>query len=413
MTATRPTASKAPAAPATWQLLNTIMSEVEREFFERRQHIELLLIAMLAGENVFFLGPPGVAKSALIRRICNSISGAVYFDALLDKQLPLESLFGQWDIPLFKAGGPWQRDTDGFLPRAHVGFLDEVGKAGAATTNPLLTCMNEKMFHNGKLGPQQIPLITLVGASNEEIELPEGAAVWDRFLLRVIVDAIQEDGHFTDFLRSKVVKGQRPAPTTIDLAALLNAKDVEVPAIIVPDGIIDVILQLKHNLAADGVVVSDRRWGQCVRVLQAQAYLAGRDTVDDDDIPVLQYVLWEDKSLIKKVTGQVLSLSSPTMKMALDLEGQVDEIEVTIGGAVGKSTEVRAPIATQSKHQLTEILKKANETILEAQTAGRSTTRLDSVVDKIRAAIVRVHVDLLGIPQERAVRVTSALIDPL
>ena len=47
----------------------------------------------------------------------------------------------------------------------------------------------------------------------------------------------------------------------------------------VPDGILDAMVKLRTALRQRGLICSDRRWRQSVRLLQAGAYLDGRDQV--------------------------------------------------------------------------------------------------------------------------------------
>lgn len=394
----------------TSQILNTIIAEIDTEFFERRAHLEAIFIAMLAGENVFLLGPPGTGKSAMIRRICKAIMGAIMFDMLLNRQLPDTALFGAIDMVLYDTTGVWKRNTTGKLPEAHLVFLDEIGKAGPSCTDPLLTAMNEHVFHNED-GMMELPMISTIGASNEELEMPEQAAVWDRFPIRMEVLPIQERGNMLAFLRSKVVKPNRPAPTTLPLAALLYARDVEVPAIDVPEGVLDTMLQLESALMAEEIRPSNRRVGQCIQLLQASAYLAGRTKVEEDDLSVLRHVLWEDKSQIAKVEKTVLSLTSELTRAALDLEGQIDDIVVQISGSKGQANEKKALLAAQTKLSLRQIGTKLQAVIGEAEKKGKSTTRLVQVRDRHRMATVRVHVDLMNVDEERALKIVAAELD--
>jgi hypothetical protein len=64
-----------------------------------------------------------------------------------------------------------------------VAFIDEIFKANSAILNTLLTVLNERLFDNGSQR-LPVPLITLVGASNELPESEELDALYDRFLVR-------------------------------------------------------------------------------------------------------------------------------------------------------------------------------------------------------------------------------------
>ena len=88
------------------------------------------------------------------------------------------------------------------LPEAHIAFLDEIFKANSSILNAILTLINERIFHNGK-EVVPVPLLTLFGASNELPEEEELTALYDRFLLRFVVNYIAEDFRFLRMLESQ------------------------------------------------------------------------------------------------------------------------------------------------------------------------------------------------------------------
>ena len=81
------------------------------------------------------------------------------------------------------------RKIDGYLPTAQVAFVDEIFKANSAILNSLLTILNERLFDNGS-ERIEVPLLCLVGASNELPESEELDALYDRFLLRSSVEQV-------------------------------------------------------------------------------------------------------------------------------------------------------------------------------------------------------------------------------
>ncbi|HTU02008.1 MAG TPA: AAA family ATPase, partial [Candidatus Sulfotelmatobacter sp.] len=64
--------------------LQQLRSDLAARFPERREVIDGALSAVLAGEHVLLLGPPGTAKSALVRAIAQAFGGR-YFERLLTK----------------------------------------------------------------------------------------------------------------------------------------------------------------------------------------------------------------------------------------------------------------------------------------------------------------------------------------
>src|SRR3990167_4301249 len=145
--------------------LRAVIDTLERGLVERRQSVQLCLLAALAGEHTLFIGPPGSAKSELARRLHTVFRDARYFERLLTRFSVPEELFGPLSIKALEEDR-YERHTDGFLPDASVAFIDEVFKANSAILNALLTLLNEREFDNGA-GRQRCPLISCVGATNE------------------------------------------------------------------------------------------------------------------------------------------------------------------------------------------------------------------------------------------------------
>lgn len=389
-----------------------VVSELNVRFFERGEEIQALACTMLAKQHGFILGAPGTGKSNMVEELCLSIKGAKYWDILMDRQLGKEESFGATDIALYeqtsKNGqkGIWQRDTEDTLLDAHVVFVDEVGKAGPASLNPYLRAFNERKFRNGKT-ILNLPLITAIGASNEYLE-PELAAMWDRFLTRLRVSYIEQDSNFAALLDTAVAKNViATTRTTIDMIDFQHAVDFGVPAVKIPPGVIDSIVKLRKQLRVEEVIPSDRRWKQAVRLLQAAAYLRGAAVVDDDDVAILQHCLWDVEAQIPIVQKKVLALTSPITKKALDLEEMLNEISTHVDSLKGKNNDDRAQYGGEAQFKVKEIQKEIAKLTEEAHRQGRTTARLDAVQAGIKALKVKIYVDTLNVPEDRAARMAG------
>ena len=51
------------------QRIQSLLAEMNRGIYEKETEISLSLLAALAGESIILLGPPGVAKSMVARRL--------------------------------------------------------------------------------------------------------------------------------------------------------------------------------------------------------------------------------------------------------------------------------------------------------------------------------------------------------
>ena len=93
---------------------------------ERESAIDNALLALLSGEHYLQLGPPGTAKSLLVRAVAARIHGAQYFEKLMTSFTVPEELFGPIDLIGYADRGEYKRLSAGSLSQAHIGFLDEV-----------------------------------------------------------------------------------------------------------------------------------------------------------------------------------------------------------------------------------------------------------------------------------------------
>src|SRR5574342_398925 len=181
--------------------LKNIREELKQTFLERAELIDGALAALLSSHHLLIIGPPGTAKSMLADELCRRVEGANYFQWLLTRFTTPEEIFGAVSLKALEQDD-YRRVTSRKLPDAHIAFLDEIFKANSSILNAILTLINERLFHNGK-EVTRVPLLTLFGASNELPEEEELTALYDRFLVRFVVNYITEDFRFLRMLESQ------------------------------------------------------------------------------------------------------------------------------------------------------------------------------------------------------------------
>src|SRR5262245_62144774 len=132
----------------TTRLATEILEPMKRAFVGKDEIIDLLAISLVGGENLFILGPPGTAKTALVHQLAARLQGKT-FDYLLTRFTEPNELFGPFDIRKLR-DGELQTNTEGMLPEASLVFLDELLNANSAILNSLLVALNERLFRRGK-----------------------------------------------------------------------------------------------------------------------------------------------------------------------------------------------------------------------------------------------------------------------
>ncbi|KAK9841968.1 hypothetical protein WJX81_001717 [Elliptochloris bilobata] len=300
--------------------LEAAIEVMQEGLVERDTEVRLLLLAALAGEHILYLGPPGTAKSELGRRLAQLYDGP-FFERLLTRFSVPEELFGPLSMRALE-DDRYVRQTDGYLPAASVAFIDEVFKANSAILNTLLTILNERLFDNGA-DRVRVPLVCLVGASNELPESEELDALYDRFLIRrrvaqvsaeglpallngsaqALVLAAADPGDGADGAGSAIAGalsdedfGGRQRRVSLTQQDFARVRRQAASAVAVPEEVVDLLADLREHLqdkCEPPVYVSDRRLVKAVALMQVAAYTSGRSVVSLYDCLLLQHVLWQ------------------------------------------------------------------------------------------------------------------------
>ncbi|MZE69418.1 AAA family ATPase, partial [Streptomyces sp. SID5789] len=365
---------------------------------ERADVVRTLLVTLLAGRHSLILGPPGTAKSELARELTGRIEGASYWEILLSKFTAPTRMFGPIDVAALSRG-EYRQVYEGRATTAHVAFIDEIFKCSTAALNETLGYLNERIYHPESGGePVRCPLIGAITASNELPAGEDSAAIYDRLLVRIEVSYLEDPSNFAALVRSAVGRPAPPPRTTVELAALQDAVTGAVPAVDVPDAIVDAVCTLRAALRRKELVASDRRWRQAVGLLQASAYLDGRSSVGESDLSVLTHVLWHSPAERPTVEREVLHLVNPDAREALDLADTIDELETQLDAMAGQSREALSEWVIKKAHnQLATAGTRLEKLREEAVVAGRSTAAIDRVTGRQRAVRARVLTEALGV----------------
>jgi MoxR-like ATPase len=268
------------------ELVSRVFSEMERVVVGQRETIAQMLVGVLSGGHVLLEGPPGVAKTLLVRSLASLLDLGFRRVQLTPDLMPSDIIGthvfdpGQRTFVLRK--GPLFTD---FL------LADEINRAPAKTQAALLEAMQERQ---ATIDGDSVPLPSgfTVFATQNPIEyegtypLPE--AELDRFLLKVEVgypSAPEEQAILARFR-----DGQRP--DTVVLRPVIDrgelaACQAELQAVRADDAILAYATEIvRRTRDAAPLLIGASPRGAVALFLAARAAAAlnGRDFVVPDDV---------------------------------------------------------------------------------------------------------------------------------
>lgn len=298
----------------TSKLSKQVVAEVERAIVGKRNLLEMVMAAMLAGGHVLLEDFPGLGKTLIAR----SFATALGLDFRRIQFTP-DLLPG--DIT---GGYVFNRNQNKFELRkgpifANIILADEINRASPKTQSALLEAMQEgQVTLEGDSLPLPEPFLVLATQNPIEYEgtfpLPE--AQLDRFMLKLTVGYPNVDEE-REILRRRRERRQDEAilSKVTDAKQLMEMRQV-VEDVHVHKDLEEYIARLVHETRQDrrvAVGASPRGSLAFLKMARARAALEGREYVTPDDIkhfamPVLTHrlILQPEYWMAQKIGDDVI-----------------------------------------------------------------------------------------------------------
>lgn len=348
--------------------LEDVIGILKSTFVAKDEIIEIMVICAIAQEHMLIVGPPGTAKSELVKRfakLCsprqNADGNVPYFEYLLTRFTEPNEIFGAVDIKQFQEEGKHRRITDGMLPRAEIVFLDEVFKANSAILNALLNVLNERVYYNAGL-PEPVPLLCAIGASNEVPDDPTLAALFDRFLLRLWTDNVEEARfgelfqHGWELVRERIQRGfkiEQVNVTTIDNIRKIHRALDEVNL----DSVSQDYREVVRRIRAEGIELSDRRVINLLKLIAASALRRKSLQANTGDFWVLKHI-WNKPDQIPHLQTIINPYLEAFEGVQWSAERDLETIEGDINVLATRQTRLKTDADYADFLQQTERLRR-------------------------------------------------------
>jgi MoxR-like ATPase len=266
-------------------------------------------------------GPPGTAKSGIsnaFQKFVN-IKPSEYFRYLMTDFTLFHEIFGE-ELS-HQEGTVSRRIIEGKLPTAILAFIDEVWKGNAEILNAFLTILNERTFDNGYEGTIKCPLNTVLAASNEFPRESILKALYERFLFRIPVlnvsdinnrirllngdfdeigEIIQFDLEDIDYVKKHFKKVRITNEFGMLITRIINE------------------LEVMHNISEHqeekAFQVSSRTHTKLGSVLRLSAYINKRNCIDESDVLLLRYILWDNMKQRERTNPKINEIIFKSVK---------------------------------------------------------------------------------------------------
>ncbi|MCB1616338.1 MAG: MoxR family ATPase, partial [Pseudomonadales bacterium] len=281
------------------QLINTLVSQVNRVLVGQPAVVEQVVIALLANGHVLLEGVPGLGKTLLVKALASCFDGSFrriqFTPDLMPADITGHAIYDMKEARFRIRKGP---------VFTNLLLADEINRAPAKTQAALLEVMQERQVTiEGSSMPLPLPFMVLATQNTIEQEgtypLPE--AELDRFLLKVFIDYPSKADEID--LTTRITRSvSDDATLEAGDKTLLTADDVlslqkMAATVMVDEQVVDYAVRLVRSTRENAAIAhgaGPRASIALVRCARIRALMRGSNFVLPDDVksmalPVLRH----------------------------------------------------------------------------------------------------------------------------
>jgi MoxR-like ATPase len=283
------------------QTTEQIVREVEKAIVGKRDVIEQVLMALLAGGHLLLDDVPGVGKTTLAVAISRALGLQYRRIQFTPDVLPSDIVgFSMYD----RQSGAF-RYVPGVVNDANLLLGDEINRTSSKTQSALLEAMEEgQVTVDGAVHPLQTPFCVIatqnqVGTAGTQ-PLPQ--AQMDRFLVQLTIG-------YPDFDSQMAILRDRQTENPLDAVGQVTDRDAvlamqaQVRAVSVHDEILAYLTRLavaSRETPKLALGISPRGALCLCRMAKACAYVRGRDFVIVEDVRAVFHAVCDHRVLLSQ-----------------------------------------------------------------------------------------------------------------
>lgn len=267
--------------------IKALVDNVEKVIVGKRESIELVVAAMLAGGHVLIEDVPGVGKTQLVSALASSCKGEFGRLQLTPDVMPT-------DITGFTMIDPVTRKNEFRKGAAFCNFLlaDEINRASPKSQSALLEIMEERQVSIDGM-TYELPSPFMVLATQNPVEtygtyhLPE--AQMDRFLIKISIGYPNREEELDILMRNERNVSPKQLEQVITCQEIVELSE-KISDIYCSDAVREYIIAIvdaTRNADFIKLGASPRGSIALYRMAKAYAFVKGRSFVLPDDIKVL------------------------------------------------------------------------------------------------------------------------------
>lgn len=384
----------------------------------RSEVIHGLWVARVSQQHLLMLGPGGTGKSFLVRDAVSHIEDAKHFEIALDETTDPGQVFGPPDIPAMVKDGKNRRVVTNMLPEATDAFVDEIFNGNSPVLHSLMPIMNERIFHNNGM-PSDVPLRSLYAGTNKLNADADLAAFFDRLHLRFEVGYLRGRSDQQDMVGEAIARmavlgrgtgtslAASKTKVTLDELDQANAESL---GLSVPDGVMDLFLDLSEELKNKGIVISDRRKVEGMAAVLANAWIRGHEEVKAADLDILAHMWWTLLDQRDEARQVVLAVANPGEKAALDLMKDFRKIEESLNSSQSSNADPDRlrRVGVEVVRDADKLMRELTEHITRTEGAGGDSTKLRALETKVTDFKKRVGVEVFNLSPDSITNLRQA-----